>query len=172
MFKKIVLILAIFLNFTACNQQKLDLNKLSVDNFEIEKFLGLWYEVAYIPNSFQNIHKNTQYEYFFDKNKKLYLQKFWQNSDGKSENNEHEIIFLWTKNYGSLQILSFPSRVQNVVKIDGNYKYALIFGDTTNEFYIFSRTKTLPEPLKMVYLNYAKSKGIDINKIVWTQQEQ
>ena len=171
MFKKILLILMIFLNFTACNQQKLQISKLSIQNFEIHKFMGLWYEVAYIPNSFQNIHKNGQYEYFIDKNKHIILQKFLQTDSGKAVNSEDEINFIWTQKQGALEIQSFPKQIQNIVKIDANYQYAMIFGETTDELYILSRTKTLPEPIKMVYLNYAKSKEIDINKIIWTTQE-
>ena len=67
--------------------------------------------------------------------------------------------------------MKIKDKFHNIVKVDDEYKYALIFGGDTSELYMLSRTKTMPEMIKAVYTSYAAKMGYNTDKIVWTTHE-
>jgi len=88
------------------------------------------------------------------------------------ENEQHVLEFAGDKNVGLLYQKGLISdSLYRVAQVDGDYRYALIFGADTSELYILSRSKTLPEPIRIVYLKKAKHSGYDTKKIVWTKQK-
>lgn len=142
-----------------------------VKNFDIAKFSGGWYEIARMKGSDDDL-QNTAYECFVDKNSTINLLKSAQTSSGKIKNEQHVLEFAGDKNIGLLYQKGFISdTTYRVAQVDGEYRYALIFGADTSELYILSRTKKLPEPIRIVYLKKAKHSGYDLNKIVWTKQK-
>ena len=136
-----------------------------VKNFDIAKFSGGWYEIARMKGSDDDL-QNTAYECFVDKNSTINLLKSAQTSSG------NVLEFAGDKNIGLLYQKGLISdSLYRVAQVDGEYRYALIFGADTSELYILSRSKTLPEPIRIVYLKKAKHSGYDTKKIVWTKQK-
>ena len=173
MYKKIIILLLLGAFFGGCINTKLPSNLQNPQNFQIEKFTGLWYEIAKIKSPLEPSLKNTTYEYFVDKNGTINLMKNAKfTSNDKDFNQMHELKRVNLNNTALMKIESFPKdRLHNIVKVDNEYKYALIFGGDTGELYMLSRTKSMPEPIKAIYQNHAKNMGFDTSKIVWTEQQ-
>lgn len=169
MFKKVLFLVILGAFLGGCVATKLPSNLQNPQNFQIERFTGLWYEIGKIKSPFEATLNNTTYEYFVDKNGTINLMKnakFASNNKDFNEINELKRVDL--NNTASMKI---KDKFHNIVKVDDEYKYALIFGGDTSELYMLSRTKTMPEMIKAVYTSYAAKMGYDTDKIVWTAQE-
>ena len=173
MYKKVLFLVILGAFLGGCVATKLPSNLQNPQNFQIEKFTGLWYEIGKMKSPFETTLKETTYEYFVDKNGTINLMKnakFASNNKDFNEINELKRVDL--NNTASMKIESFPKdKFHNIVKVDDEYKYALIFGGDTSELYMLSRTKTMPEMIKAIYTSYAAKMGYNTDKIVWTAQE-
>lgn len=167
---KSLIILAFCALFLGSCAKSLNPKAPIVKNFDIAKFSGGWYEIARMKGGGEL--QNTAYECFIDKNSTINLLKTAKTSSGKIENEQHVLEFAGDKNVGLLYQKGLISdSLYRVAQVDGDYRYALIFGADTSELYILSRTKTLPEPIRILYLKKAKHSGYDTKKIVWTKQK-
>jgi apolipoprotein D and lipocalin family protein len=146
----------------------------AVQPFDLDKYLGKWYEICRLDFYWEKGLSQVTAEYskkqdgtievknrgFADKKKK------WQQSIGKAKP-------VGESGKGALKVSFFGPfySAYNVVKIDPLYKYALVFGRNSDYMWILSREKTIPDAIKVDYLNYALRSGYDISKLVWTNQE-
>ena len=60
----------------------------------------------------------------------------------------------------------------NVVKIDKDYKYALIAGNNFDYLWILSREKTIPTDVKADYVKAAQAIRYDTGKLIWVKQDK
>ena len=95
-----------------------------------------------------------------------------QSQSGKIKLSSEELAFVGKKSEGNLVRKGLIKNAKfSVAQTDVDYSYALVFGENTGELYMLSRTKTMPELIKNIYLNKAKESGYDTQKIVWTKQK-
>ena len=140
-------------------------------DFNIVKFSGLWYEIAHIKG-FGSSLENTAYEIFVDKNGTINVLKSAQTQNGKLKSDSWEMYFSEKSNIGKLYRKgSMKNSEFSVVQTDVDYTYALIFGDSTDELYILSRQKIVPELIRNIYVKKAVENGYKADKIVWTKQK-
>lgn len=60
----------------------------------------------------------------------------------------------------------------NVIALDENYQYALIAGESLKYLWILSREKTIPEEIKLKYLEQAYSIGYKTEELVWPEHDK
>ena len=173
MYKKILCLMFLGAFLGGCVATKLPSNLQSPQNFQIEKFTGTWYEIGKMKSMFESELKNTTYEYFVDKNGTINLMKNAKSQNSEKDFNEiYELKRVDLNNTASMKIKSFAGdKLHNIVKIDDDYNYAMIFGADTSELYLLSRTKTMPEMIKAIFTSYAAKFGYNTDKIIWTTQE-
>lgn len=145
-----------------------------VEDFDEEKYLGKWYELA-------------RFDFFWEKNLKNVTAEYSKNEDGSIKvvnsgfdyvkNKDKQSIgkakFLDATNRGALKVSFFGPFYSgyNVVQLDDDYRYALVFGENTDYLWILSRNKNIPLEIKEKYLEYARNSGYDLTNLVWTQQD-
>lgn len=144
-----------------------------VQSFDVNRYTGKWYEIARLDFHWEKGLSQVTAEYTLnpDGSIKVNNQGFdskknkWKQSIGKARS-------VNKTNEGALKVSFFGPFYSgyNVVKIDSEYKYALIFGEDTDNMWILSREKTIPEEVKQDYLGYAEKSGYNINDLVWTVQ--
>ena len=61
--------------------------------------------------------------------------------------------------------------LEEVMKIDAAYTYALVGSGGAEYLWILSRTKVLPDAAKRELLDEAKRRGYDTGKLIWVRQE-
>ena len=88
----------------------------------------------------------------------------------KNKSRQAKASFVRKKDEGGLKVSFFGPFYSgyNVVKIDENYKYALVFGENLDYMWILSRVRSIPDSVKEIYLNYAEECGYNIENLVWT----
>ncbi|WP_400262794.1 lipocalin family protein [Sphingobacterium sp. SG20118] len=145
-----------------------------VEPFDIDRYLGSWYEIARL-------------DFKWEKGLSQVTATYSKHEDGSIRvNNQgfHKQKNKWNQSVGKAKFIDLPTRAAlkvsffgpfysgyHVVKIDKDYQYALVFGDTLDYMWILSREKVIPEEIKLDFLKYARNSGYAIEKLVWTLQD-
>ncbi len=154
---------ALVLIFVGCATNSPTVSKNSIESIDESKVAGLWYELAFIDSS-QNDFDEIRSNYLY-KNKTLFITKELSKKNPPFTKTEHFSAKQFGKDGSPLFVgESFSGRYE-IVKVDPFYQYALIFGK--NKLWIISRKKSIPEVIKVVFLNHAKMHGYDNSKITW-----
>ena len=146
----------------------------AVQNFDSEKYLGKWYEIARFDFRFEKNLNNVTAEY----SKK-------DNGNIKVKNRGYDYIKqIWKESVGEAKFVNEPTEARlkvsffkpiwsgyNVIDIDENYKYALVAGNDLDYLWILSRETTLPESYKQRFLEKAKSLGYKTENLIWVEQD-
>lgn len=164
-------ILAVFL-FRSC--KTIPKKAVAITPFEVEKYLGKWYEIARFDYRFEKNLKNTTALYSLNNDGSIkvvnrgydYKTNKWKEAEGKAK-------FVSSPDEAKLKVSFFGPFYSgyNVVAIEGNYKYALVAGKNLSYLWILSREKTLPANIKQNFLLEAKKIGYDVEELVWVEQE-
>ena len=170
--KSLIVTLAGVFGLTAC--AKTPTSPQVITNFDSEKYLGTWYEIARLDHSFERGLSNVTANYSMRDDGKIKVvnrgfkekSNTWSESVGKAK-------FAVAKTTGSLKVSFFGPfyGAYNIVKLDENYQYALVVSTGTDYLWLLSRQKTIPEIIKQEYLKKATELGFDIQELIWVKQE-
>ena len=146
----------------------------AVQPFEKDRYLGKWYEIARMDFKFEKNLNQVTAEYSSNKDGSIkvdnrgfnFKEKEWKESIGKAK-------FVKSPDLGRLKVSFFGPFYSgyNVIKIDPDYKYALVVGNNLKYLWILSREKTIPAGVRKDYLNEAKRLGYNVEELVWTKQD-
>jgi len=171
-FKSLFMAIAGIIGLTACAKTPPSTN--AITGFELQKYLGTWYEVARFDHSFERGLSNVTANYSLRPDGKVKVvnrgfkskSNTWSESVGKAK-------FAGDKNIGSLKVSFFGPfyGAYNIVKLDDDYQYSLVVSSGYNYLWLLSRTKTMPEEIKKAYLQKAQELGFDTEKLIWVKQE-
>lgn len=146
----------------------------AIQNFEAEKYLGTWYEIARFDHKFElNIDNATaNYSLNTDGSIKVvnrgynYTEKKWKESIGEAR-------FVGNKNEAMLKVSFFKPIWAGYNVIDlVDYKYALVVGNSTKYMWILSREKNIPEEIKQRFLTKSKNLGFPVESLIWVSQDK
>ncbi|OYR07437.1 lipocalin family protein [Brucella thiophenivorans] len=145
-----------------------------VQNFDANRYLGKWYELGRIENSFERGMFKTTAQYSLNSDGSIKVvnsgydpakQKF-RDATGKAK-------FVGSPNVGALKVSFFGPFYggYNVVALDDQYQWAIVVGPNPNKyFWVLSRQPKLTKRLKDKALSVAKGLNVDAAKIIWVQQ--
>jgi len=173
--KKSIMLLVIFLSnvffLAGCVEKPEGITP--VNNFEAEKYLGTWYEIARYDYTFERglSHVTAAYSMRDDGGLKVVNRGYspenaeWKESIGKA-------YFVEGKDTGYFKVSFFGPFYSSYVifDLDENYQYALVTGEDKSYLWILSRTPTIPEDVKGSLLAKATAMGFDINKLIYVDQ--
>jgi apolipoprotein D and lipocalin family protein len=147
----------------------------AVEQFDNEKYLGKWYEIARLDFKLEKNLNNTTAEYSINKNGSIKVdnngyntkKEKWNQAIGKAK-------FVGSENTAMLKVSFFGPFYggYNVIAIDPDYKYALIAGSSLEYLWILSREKTIPEEVKNNYLKIAQEVGYDTSQLLWIEHNK
>lgn len=168
----IIATLAIYaLPLMSCSK---DFDNSTVDEFDLSRYLGQWYEIARFDHSFERGLDNTMAEYILqDDGKVIVLNSGWK--DGKFKLAEGKAKYKDPEgDPGHLRVsffLFFYSDY-NVMMVDKNYQISLVGSKAEKYLWILSRTP-VPDPdlLEMV-IEEAENRGYDVSKLIWVDQSR
>lgn len=145
-----------------------------VDNFQLPRYLGTWYEIARLDHSFERglDHVTANYTPRDDGGVKVINRGYnarkqqWQESIGKA-------YFIGSPQLASLKVSFFGPFYggYNIIELDDDYSYALISGPNRDYLWILSRTPTLSADVREKLLSVAKDYGFPTDKLIWVKQE-
>ena len=147
----------------------------AVQNFNKEKYLGKWYEIARMDFKFERGLNNTTAFYSVNKDGSIRVQNrgynpeknIWKEAVGKAK-------FVGKDDVAMLKVSFFGPFYggYNVIALDKDYKYALIAGNSLEYLWILSREKTMPEDIKTEYLKIAGDLGFKTSELIWVEHDK
>jgi len=147
----------------------------AVKDFDIDKYLGTWYEIARFDFRFEKDLDNVSAQYSLnDKGNVIVLNSGYNYKKEEWEKAQGLAKFRGAQDIAALKVSFFGPFYSgyNVIALDENYQYALIAGKDLNYMWILSRTKTIPEEIKAKYLTLAEHIGYDTSKLIWVKQDK
>jgi apolipoprotein D and lipocalin family protein len=146
----------------------------AIQNFNKEKYLGKWYEIARLDFVFEKNLNNTTAEYSLNKDGSIKVVNRGYNFI-KSKNVESvgKAKFVNDSNEGKLKVSFFGPFYSgyNILAIDSDYKYVLVVGENLKYMWLLSRDTTMPEIIKENYLKMAKDLGYDTSALIWVKHD-
>ncbi len=146
-----------------------------VNNFNLEQYLGVWYEIARIENSFEEGLTNVTATYKLRDNGKIsVINKGYEAEDNEWDNTESYGDFAESPDIGHIEVTFFwPFYVDYIVfEIGKNYEYAFVTSDSTEYLWLLSRTPTIDKKIIDHFLAVAKKKQFKIDDLVFVPQEK
>ncbi len=147
-------------------------NATPVQNFNVDKYLGSWYEIARFDFRFEKDMNNVMAQYSLNEKNNVtvlnsgynYIKEEWVSAQGVAK-------FRGDKDRAALKVSFFGPFYSgyNVIALDEDYKYALVAGKSLKYLWILSREKSIPEDIKTAYLKIAQDVGYDTSKLIWVE---
>ena len=167
--KKIIICLILFL--TAC--VSVPENIKPVDNFNIERYLGKWYEIVRLDHSFERGLAFVSAEYSLRPDGGIrVINRSYSPKENKWKEVEGKGYFVDRKDVGFLKVSFFGPFYGSYVVFDldqDNYSYALVCGPDKSYFWILARSPKINDDLKKRLVDKAAALGFDMGKLIYVQ---
>ncbi len=147
----------------------------TVQDVDIERYMGTWYEVARFPHSFEKnlvgvtatyrLKENGNVEvlnagYKYDLNGKRKSAKAFAKIPNPNEPGRLKVFFFWP--FGADYL---------ILDLDPDYQWAIVGSSSPNFLWILSRTPRLPEEQLQTLIGKAKSMGYKVENLQLVEQK-
>lgn len=142
-----------------------------VDGFNLNNYLGKWYEIARLDHSFERglSQVTANYSIKDDGGVRVINKGFsvknneWQEAEGKA-------YFVDTTTEGYLKVSFFGPFYGSYVVFElehKNYQYAFISGPNTDYLWLLSRTTSVEPEVMQKFLKMSKERGFNIEDLIY-----
>ena len=151
----------------SCSRNKID-SDLIIKNFDLNRYLGKWYEVARYDNWFEKNLIDVTAEYSLLENGKVKIVNKGYDVKNKKYKDVSGVGYLPIKDVGHLRISFFRPFYSdyNIIFLDKEYEYAVVTGGNYKYLWLLSRSPTISEKLYQELLVKVESVGFDAEKIM------
>ena len=147
----------------------------AVDGFEINRYLGTWYEVARLDHRFERGLENISATYTLREDGGVdVLNKGWDIKAGEWRQAQGKAYFVEQADQGRLKVSFFWPFYggYNIIELDKkDYAYSMVTGPDRSYFWILSRTKQLPDATLQALIKQAKSLGFATDELIFVKQD-
>ncbi len=168
--KNFVLFISIIF-LAACNKKNLSLE--TADNVNLEKYVGRWYEIASIPQKFQEGCHCTTAEYELKDDYVKVINSCTQGGvDGELDVAEGKAFIPDENDKSRLKVQFFwPFKGDYwILELGDNYEYAAVGSPDRESLWILSRTPIMDEQTYKTILKSLKVKGFPTEELNMTDQ--
>jgi apolipoprotein D and lipocalin family protein len=146
-----------------------------VDNFEISKYLGKWYEIARLDHSFERGLEQITAEYSLREDGGVRVKnRGFSKENNKWNEAEGKAFFVGKSNEGYLKVSFFGPFYGSYVIFEldkEHYQYAFVSGPDTSYLWLLSRTPTVTKELLSQFIQKANKSGFDTEKLIYVKQK-
>lgn len=141
-----------------------------VNNFELDRYLGRWYEVARLDHSFERDLQAVTAEYVTRDDGGIKVINSGRNIDsGEIQQAEGRAYFVEDPSIGYLKVSFFGPFFGSYVIFEldkDNYQYAFIAGNTTDYLWLLSRSPKVSQELLEQFKDSASSLGFNLEELI------
>ncbi|AEJ01859.1 Lipocalin family protein [Nitrosomonas sp. Is79A3] len=149
-------------------------NVKPVDGFELNKYLGKWYEIARLDHSFERGLDNVTAEYFLrDDGGVKVINKGFSATENKWKEAEGKAYFVRNPQQGYLKVSFFgPFYGAYVVfELDKEaYQYTFVTSYDKSYLWLLARTPTVSDALLDQFVQRAAELGFETDKLIFPKQ--
>lgn len=145
-----------------------------VDNFELDKYLGKWYEIARLDHSFERGLSRVTAEYTLREDGGVtVLNRGFSKAKNQWKSAEGKAYFVDSADTGHLKVSFFGPFYGSYIVFEldkQNYQYAFVSGPNTDFLWLLSRSPEVSPELLQKFKNVAVSKGFDTSELIVVEQ--
>ena len=142
-----------------------------VENFELNRYLGKWYEIARLDHPFERGLERVTAEYSMREDGGVsVVNRGYSIKDEEWKAAEGKAYFVDDENKGYLKVSFFgPFYGSYVVfEIDEeNYSYAFVSGPDTSYLWLLARTPEIPQEIIEKFRQRAEALGFDTANLIF-----
>ena len=145
-----------------------------VEGFDLERYLGTWYEIARLDHSFERGLSNISANYSLrDDGGVRVLNRGYSTEKGKWKEAEGKAFFVAQSDQGHLKVSFFGPFYGSyiVFRLDENYQYAFISGPDTSYLWLLARTPQLDQSVIDQFIGLAASLGFETDNLIYVDHD-
>lgn len=146
-----------------------------VDNFELEPYLGTWYEIARLNHSFERGLSNVTANYSLREDGGVrVLNRGYRTEKGKWDEAEGRAYFIGDPSVGRLKVSFFGPfyGAYNIFELGEDYEYSMVAGPDRSYLWILAREPRLPQAMLDDLLSKAEAAGYDVSKLILVEHDK
>ncbi len=143
-----------------------------VEDFDAQRYLGKWYEIARLDHSFERgLEQITATYSLRDDGGIRVINRGYSLSEQKFTQAEGKAYFVQGKEKGFLKVSFFGPFYGSYIVIDTDYEsYTMISGPDRSYFWILSRTPKMDRQLLDRLVARAKTLGFETDSLIYVRQ--
>lgn len=145
-----------------------------VQGFDASRYTGKWYEVARLDNSFEKGLDHTTAEYSLRKDGGLdVVNKGYKKASQQWKSVTGRAYFVQVPSLGHLKVSFFRPfyGAYAIFYLDSQYQYSFVSGGELKYLWMLSRTPTVDNSVKALFIEKASALGFATDKLVWVDQQ-
>jgi apolipoprotein D and lipocalin family protein len=147
----------------------------AVKGFELDRYLGTWYEIARLDHSFERGLSRVTAEYSLKEDGGVrVLNRGYEAAKGEWSEAEGKAYLIGDTSVGQLKVSFFGPfyGAYNVIELDKeSYQWSLVVGPDTDYLWILSRTPTMDKAVVDQLLASAKALGFNTREVIFVDQD-
>ena len=145
-----------------------------VQGFDVDRYLGTWYEIARYDHSFEEGLESVTAEYELNEDGSIkVINRGYSPEDGEWQEAEGKARFVEGETTAHLKVSFFgPFYASYVVfGLDhDNYRYAYVTGYDRDYLWFLSRTPTVSDQAMERFREAARANGFDLDELIMVDQ--
>ena len=147
-----------------------------VSSFDVDRYVGTWYEIARLDHSFERGLSNVYAHYSLrDDGGIRVVNRGYNKQSGEWKEIEGRGYFLGHKSVGSLKVAFFWPFYggYHIIALDKeNYTHAMVVGPSRSYLWILSRERSLDEQILTDLVAKARQHGFETEKLIYVAHDQ
>lgn len=143
----------------------------TVSGFELDRYLGTWYEIARLDHSFERGMSNVTANYSMREDGGVrVVNRGFEVADGKWNEATGKAYFVGDPGIGQLKVSFFGPFYggYNIVELDNeNYQHALVVGPNRDFLWILARSPELDQAVLATLVNKARSLNFPTDELIY-----
>jgi apolipoprotein D and lipocalin family protein len=146
-----------------------------VGNFDLDRYLGKWYEIARLDHPFERGLDNITAEYSLDGDRVRVLNRGYSAEDGEWKTAEGKAHFVGSADVAHLKVSFFGPFYGSYIVFgldQPGYQYAFVSGPDTSYLWLLARS---PEPAPGVlekFKRMAAERGFDTSQLIYVDHDR
>ena len=141
-----------------------------VRDFDLNRYLGKWYEIARLDHSFERGMQKVSAEYTLrDDGGVRVVNRGFDTSKNEWKDIEGKAYFVGSEAEGHLKVSFFGPFYSSYIVFEldeENYEYAFVSGNSTSYLWLLSRTSAVSEDVLARFKERAGELGFDTDKLI------
>jgi len=146
-----------------------------VDHFQLERYLGTWYEIARLDHSFERGLSQVSAEYSLNADGSVkVINRGYSAGDNKWKQAEGKAYFVKRPDQGFLKVSFFGPFYGSYVILEldkKDYAYALVCGPDRSYLWLLARTPVISDGLKKSLVSKAAALGFQTGNLIYPQHD-
>lgn len=152
-----------------------------VNDFDLSRYLGTWYEVARLDHSFERGLENVTATYTLDDDGSvIVLNKGFDTDDGEWTSAKGKAKFVDSDSKGHLKVSFFgPFYSSYVISYlqqsdagtDNKYQMAYVIGYKSDFVWLLSRTPIVDDADKQRFKEHVAKIGVNTDELIWVNHQ-